>query len=232
MTLTVIDSIVLVALLLGALIGFKQGVVKSAVSFIGLIIVIILAWNLKNPVSEFLYLHLPFFNLGTQTALFNIIIYELIAFLLIAILLSVVLRLILVFTGLVEKILNFTIVLGFVSKILGMIFGFVEFYVIIFFILFGFYSLTSLSQTIKDDNITNTILTKTPILSSTVENDVNVIKEIVDLKEQYNSNSDEYNAKVFDIMLKYKLLKKDNAIELINKNKININGSEEILSKY
>src|SRR5574344_2057121 len=103
--LTVIDSAVIIFLLFGAILGFKRGIIKSAVSFIGIIIVIILAFILKNPLSEFMYTHLPFFNIGgnfAEITVLNILVYEALAFLILCIIFGTILKLVVVFTGLVE----------------------------------------------------------------------------------------------------------------------------------
>ena len=59
---SIIDAIIIILLLFGAVFGFRAGVIKSAVSFLGTLLIIFLAFQLKNPISEFLYMHLPFFN--------------------------------------------------------------------------------------------------------------------------------------------------------------------------
>src|SRR5574344_513625 len=113
MNLTVVDSAVIIILLFGALLGFKRGIIKSAVSFIGILIVIVLAFSLKNSLSEFLYTHLPFFNIGGNFAgitVLNILIYETIAFLILAIIFGTILGLIVKLTGIIEKILDLPIV--------------------------------------------------------------------------------------------------------------------------
>ena len=82
--ISIVDSIILILLLFGAIIGFKTGVIKSAVSVLGTILIIYLAFVLKNPISEFMYLHLPFFNFSGDLAgvtVLNILIYEGLAFL-------------------------------------------------------------------------------------------------------------------------------------------------------
>lgn len=232
---TVIDSATIIMLLFGALIGFKRGIIKSAISFIGLIIVLILAFSLKNPLSEFMYTHLPFFNIGGDFAgvtILNILIYETIAFLILAILFGVVLRLIIAFTGIVEKILDLTIVLGFFSKILGLIFGFVETYVIIFVILFVSYNFTNLSNYIDEGKLTSRILNSTPILSDTISKESKSIKEIMALQDTCKNDSHECNLNALDIMLKYEVLKPSTAVKLINENKINISGAMDIVAKY
>src|SRR5574344_1572013 len=192
--LTVIDSAVIVFLLFGALLGFKRGIIKSAVSFVGILIVIGLSFSLKNSLSEFLYTHLPFFNIGGSFAgisILNVLIYETIAFLLLAILFSTVLGLVIKLTGIIEKILDLTIVLGFFSKILGLLFGFVTTYIIIFAILFVCYNFTDFSNYIAEGNITSRILDSTPILTNSIDSENKTIKEIMNLKDECGDNKNE-----------------------------------------
>ena len=136
---SIVDSIIIILLLFGALIGFKTGVIKSAVSFLGTILIIYLAFVLKNPISEFMYLHLPFFNFSGELAgvtVLNVLIYEGLAFLICFAILEILLKVVVFASGILEKILRLTIVFGLFSKILGLIFGFVEYYCIIFACLF------------------------------------------------------------------------------------------------
>ena len=130
-----IDVICILFLLMGAVVGLKRGVIKSATMFIGAIIVIFLAFSLKNPVAKLMYTYLPFFNFAGNfegLSVLNIIIYEALAFALVYIVLMSVLQVLIKITGIFEKILDFTIILGIPSKILGAIFGFLEAYLFLF----------------------------------------------------------------------------------------------------
>ena len=122
---SIVDSIIIIMLLFGAVIGFKTGVIKSAVSFLGTLLIIYLAFALKNPISEFMYLHLPFFNFSGDLAgvtVLNVLIYEGLAFLICFAILEILLKVVIFASGILEKILRLTIVFGLFSKILGLIF--------------------------------------------------------------------------------------------------------------
>ena len=134
-----IDIILVLILFAGAIVGFKRGVIKSAVTFIGAIVVIVLAFSLKNPISKLLYSFLPFFNFAGDfegLTTLNIIIYEAIAFVLVYVILMAILQILIKITGVFEHILNFTIILGIPSKLLGAVFGFFEAYLFVFVALF------------------------------------------------------------------------------------------------
>jgi len=230
--LSTIDVIILGLLLLGALFGFKKGIIKSIVSLALMIIAIIIAWFLKNPIASVMYTKLPIFNFTSSTSLINIIIYEMIAFLIIAIILLIIVRVILFFTHLVDKILSLTKSMGFLSKILGMIFGFVEMYVFIFIGLFLLYNFTNVYKTIDSSTFAIRMLNSTPILSPMVESEKSAFDEIYSLKSNFKEDDEEYNKKLFETLIKYKVISVNTAKELIKAEKININGADEILKKY
>ena len=84
--MNVTDIVILIALALGAIGGFKSGVIKKTANFVGIFIIIILSFYLKNYLSVIMYENLPFFNfwgLLTGLEILNVILYELIAFLLV-----------------------------------------------------------------------------------------------------------------------------------------------------
>jgi uncharacterized membrane protein required for colicin V production len=231
-----VDIVIVLILIFGALVGLKRGIIKSVVSFIGLIIVFGLAFYFKNALSEFLYTHLPFFKFTGDFAnlsLINIIIYEIIAFLILVIIFGTVLKLVLVVTGIVEKVLDLTVVLGFVSRLLGLVFGLIETYIILFIVLFILNSIPLTNQYIEDSYLSERILNSTPVLSKSFINENNAINEFSDLAKECNdTNSYECNIKSLDILLKYGVLKPESAEKLINEGKININGALDIVKNY
>ena len=110
--MNIIDVVIVLFLAMGLIVGFKRGIFKSAVMFLGTILVFVLAFYLKNPLSELMYTYLPFFPLGGTFAgvqVFNILLYEALAFFLVYIILMAVLHIIIKITGIFEKILKFTI---------------------------------------------------------------------------------------------------------------------------
>ena len=79
MSLNIVDAIIILTILLGGVIGFKEGAIKKLTSIIGLVIVVVLSFMFKNPLSVFFYENLPFFDLwgvfkGIQVL--NILFYE------------------------------------------------------------------------------------------------------------------------------------------------------------
>jgi len=233
--ISVIDTIILILLLFGALLGFKKGVIKSAVSFFGTLFIIFLAFKLKNPISEFMYLHLPFFNFGGELAgvtVFNVLIYEGIAFLLCFTVLEILLKTVIFVSGILEIVLRLTVVFGLFSKMLGLIFGFIEYYVIVFA---GLFILNCFSQTamyINESKLASNILNNTPLLGSYFQEPKQAIDEILELSTTYKNDKEGYNRKAFEILIKYHILDEKRANKLIESKKIDISNASEIIDKY
>jgi uncharacterized membrane protein required for colicin V production len=218
--MSVIDSVIILFLLLGAVLGFKRGVIKSVISLVGTILVIVLSFTLKDPISVLLYTYLPFFNIGIPAL--NILIYEAIAFLIVFAVLMSILKVIIKLSGLIEMILKFTIVLSIPSKILGAIFGFIEYYIFAFIILFILAQLNVQTSLIMESKLANKILSNTPVMSSVLEESYEGIKELVSMNKNNkdSQNKNELNEEALKIMVKYNIISQDNVDKLIDKGKL------------
>ena len=234
---TIVDACIILILGIGAIVGFKRGVIQSAAQFLGTLAVIIIAYYLKNPISEFFYTYLPFFNFSGAlegVTVLNIIIYEAIAYIVIILLLWAILRVIIVITGLLELILKMTVVLSIPSKLLGIIFGLAEAYIVLFVILFCANQIFMANNQKIDSKYASVILNNTPLLSEKVSNAYNSVDEVLSMASKYQDTEDknEYNKEALDILLKNKFITVDAATKLIEKEKLEITGAEEILNKY
>ena len=236
--MSIIDILIIIFILLGASIGFKQGFTKSLVSFVGIIIVTILAYLLKNPVSEFLMSIGPFFNFGgviKGVTVLNIAVYEIIAFILVFTILMIALKALLLVTGILETILKFTIILGIPSKILGAVVGALKNYVIVFFVLY-LLSMPNFVDVgfVKDSNFREPILKNTPLLSMVADSSLKVLDEFKGLSDKYvdTDDSNEFNLETLDLFLKYKVVTVDTVKKLDESGKINIKGIESVIDKY
>lgn len=232
---TTIDIIIVLILLMGAVIGFKRGVIKSAVTFIGAIVVIILAFYLKNPLSKLMYTYLPFFNFVGDfegITVLNIVIYEALAFVIVYVILMSILQILIGVTGVIEKVLNFTIVLGIPSKLLGALFGFFETYLFVFVALFLLSQIPVTNAYMKDSFVADKIANSSPILSGISENYYRAFEEILGINDQNIHDKNEYNRQSLDILLKYDIVDVDSARDLIDSGKLSIDNAEGILNKY
>lgn len=236
--MNIVDAIIILMVLASGVAGFKRGVLKQTVSTVGFVIVVILAFYLKNPIAEFLSLHLPFFTFGgafANTASFNIILYQLISFILVVIVLEAILSVFIKITGIIEKILKFTIILGIPSKILGFVVGIVEGFIITFLILF-FLRQPGFNLKIFDDSkLTDKILNSTPVLSQVAGGFVDTFHDLYELgNDYYEQKMDEntLNLKSIDVMLEHKIITPNYVIKLVDANKIEITGIDNVINKY
>ena len=234
---SIVDAIIILFLLLGAAIGFKRGVIKSDTIFIGIIIVIVLSYYLKNPLSKLMYTYLPFFQFKgflEGVTVLNILIYEALAFLIVFLILNTLLHVVIKITGIVEMILKFTIILGIPSKMLGAIFGLLEQFIYLFVFLFLLSRLSITAPYIQESMLGNKILNSTPILSNVVEASYQSFQEIYSLKEKYQNtpNKNEYNKEALDILLKYSIITPEGAENLVENKKLDIDGVDDIIQKY
>ena len=225
--MNVVDVIIIALLILGGVAGFKAGVIKKLTDFIGMFVVIILAFYLKNYISVIMYENLPFFNFfglinGIDTL--NILLYEVIAFLVIFIALLFVLKVVLMLTDLVKKILKATVILSIPSKLLGIVVGVIEMYVYLFLILV----IVSLpifdSSFLKDSKMNNFILNNTPVLSGVSEEIIDIYGDVYNIIDnRKNKTNEQLNEEILKVLIDKKVVTKESAKKLVDKNKIHIN---------
>ena len=235
--MTIVDAIVILFLLLGAVLGFKKGAIRSLVGLVGTIAVVVIAYYLKNPVAELLYNFVPFFDFsGSWQGLvtLNILLYEGIAYVLVFVILYGILSLILKLTGIIEKVLTMTIILGIPSKIIGAILGFLEAVVFSFIILFVLLQFNGSHTWIKESSVAMSILDKTPLIGTMVSDTYDAILEISDLDEKYKDSNDldAYNGEILSIMLKYHVITPESARKLIEDDKLNFAGADAIVNTF
>ena len=235
MNLNIVDVIIILIILLGGLVGFKEGAIKKLTSIIGLIAVVILSFMLKNYLSVFFYENLPFFNLwgifkGIQVL--NIVFYELLAFAIISSVLTLIYRVVLGITGIIENILKATVILSIPSKILGFFIGLFEYYIWIYLFLF---ILTLPVFNIKDIYESKTamfMITKTPILSKYTGKTVDIYNDLYSIIDNRESKTNEQvNEEAMELMLKHDIITPESAQKLIERNKVIVND-DSFIDKY
>ena len=236
--MSIVDVLIVIFILAGALTGFRQGFTKSLVNFVGVILIILLAFLFKNSVSLFLMKIFPFFPFGgiiKGVTVLNIVLYEVLAFALVFSILMIVFKILSVVSGIFEKILAFTIVLGIPSKILGMIVGIIKNYVIVFFVMY-FLAMPNFAEVsiVNNSKLKAPILKNTPGLSLVAEDALKVFDEFAELSHKYKDSYDnnEFNLETLDLFLKYKVTTVETVRELIKSGKISINGIDNVLNKY
>lgn len=219
-----VDIVILLFLGFGFVIGFRRGFTRELVSFVGLVVITILSFILKNPISVLMYKNLPFFKFNyliKGATVINILFYEIIAFLIVFSILLIILKILIKITKIFEKILKMTIVLGIPSKILGGIVGIIKNYILTFIVLYVL-ALPIFSLDIKNTIIGDKILSNSPGLSDVTNNTVQVFDEFSTLVDKYKqeNNTEKFNQESLDLLIKYNIISKDNAIDLIDSGKI------------
>lgn len=235
--MNIVDVLIILIIACCAVVGFKRGVFKELVMTVGFLLVFIISYLFKNPVAEILSLRLPFLEFGEtikNSAVFNIIFYQFIAFILVFFIVMVLFKVLLSISGFIEKVLNFTIILGIPSKILGAIVGGIEGYIIAFVVVFV------LNQPILDVGIMsgskmkNFVLNSTPGLTQIVSSVGNTVEDIHDLMEDkaYEKDVDKFNRDAIEIMLKHKMVKVKYIEKLQDAGKIKVPGLNNVIEKY
>ena len=233
--MNIVDIIIILMILFGAVVGFKQGAIKRATSFLGTFIVLAVAFALKNPLSVLMYENLPFFKFGgliKGVDVINVLIYELLAFFIVAGVLTLILKVLITITGLIEKLLKMTIFLSIPSKLLGIFVGAIEYFVYVFLVLV-FLNLPAFNiKIVKESEYGNKILNETPFLSSLVGTTIDTYTEVYNVLHENRTMSDvEINEKILDLYLDKGVITVDSAQKLIDMNKIYIEDAS-ILDKY
>jgi len=235
MVLNVVDAFIIILIILGGIVGFKNGAIKEGTKFIGLFAIIIISFLLKDRLMILLYENLPFFNFFGMLkgiSVISILLYQLISFLIIFLALFFLLRVLLVITGLIEWLLKFTIFLSIPSKLIGIIVGIIEYYIYIFIILYVLnIPLLNLNY-VTESKIGNFILNNTPILSDMVDDTVEVYKDVWNIiKDKEGKTNKEINTLVLATLLDNELITIESAKKLVLTNKITIED-ESILENY
>ena len=219
-----VDLIILGLILMGAFVGF--------------IVCIVIAFLMKNPLSAFLYEHLPFFSIGgifKGIVAINILVYEVLSFFIVLSMLLIILSILKFVTKIFEKILKMTIILGIPSKILGAILGGAKWVVISYAVLFIMALPVFNTNYLKESVICKGVLRYTPILSTIANKSLDVFNEFNDLKNKYKTEKDtnKFNLESLDLLLKYDIIDIDVADSLYEKGKFKtIKNVEIVLDKY
>ena len=225
---TVIDVIIIVFLLLGALAGWKKGLIKSLVNFVGLIAVVILSFYFKTFLANFFIDKLPFFNFigleGLSSA--NILIYNIIAFVIVFVILYCILNIIISITGFIDTLLKFTVIWIIPSKILGAIVGLLETWLFVYLLVFVLSAFSLTSSYVLDSKVSNIVLDYTPVINNifgdTTKAIKNVYNNIEEFKKDDTKTTQDLDLRILQIEITYGLITKDKAQELIDSGKIDL----------
>lgn len=237
--MNIIDIGIIVVLIMFFIVGWKHGVIKEAVSLIGLIVIFVIAFTFKEEIGNVLCKYLPFFNFeGNIKGLvsLNILMYQMIGFTIIYSVLFVVYQIILKISGVFQKIINWTIILALPSKLGGALIGLLEGYIIIFAVLLVALIPLKESDIIKQSKGTELIIYKTPIVSNYTKNITTTISDVYNLADDLVSEKltiNKANLEIIDTMIEYDIVSKKTVEQLVVLDKLkDVKGLDKVLEKY
>ena len=231
--MNIISAVIILIVLFYVVLGFKRGVIKTGVSLVGSIAILIISFVLKDYIANFLIEKLPFFNFGgifEGITSINILMYDMISFIVVFIILYCILNIVITISGLVEKVLKLTIVLAIPSKILGALLGLIEGVIAAFLVTFVLLHLGPTEQYVMKSPLAIVLLERTPFIGRMTTSTTLALEDINNivnsLKEDDNRSAANYE--VLHKMIHYKVITVEEAQNLITNKKIQFDNEIEI----
>ena len=231
--MNIISAVIILIVLLYVVLGFKRGVIKTGVSLIGTIAILIISYVLKDVIANFLMEKLPFFNFGgifDGITSINVLMYNMISFIVVFVILYCILNILITLSGLVEKILKITVILAIPSKILGALLGLIEGVLVAFLITFVLLHLAPTEKYVMDSPLAIVLLERTPFIgrmtTSTTLALEDINKIVNSLKE--DDNRSEANYEVLHKLIYWKVITVEEAQKLIDNKKIEFEKDIEL----
>lgn len=230
----VLDIGIVLILIMFILIGLKNGVIKQAVSLVGLIVMFIVAYKFKGMLGDFFCKIFPFDilpgEIGKLTSL-NIIIYEMLSFVILLFLLFLIFEVVIGISSGLSKLVDATLILIIPSRILGAVVGFIEGYILLFILLLFLIIPTSSLTGFKDSSLAPKIVYHSPVLTEATKSFTKPTEEVMSLITSVNKKEltiEEANEKLLEIELNYDIVSKDTVEEI--KDKLKIENIDEIIN--
>jgi hypothetical protein len=237
--MNIIDVLIILVLIISFIVGMGKGIIKSSISFIGLVIILVLSFVFKDNIGNNLCKYLPFIHFGgklTGITTINILLYQTIGFLIIFSFLYIIYTIVVKLSSLLQKLLNSTIILKLPSKLLGGVVQLFEGYLIVFIVLLVLSVIMLDNPLLNKSYLRNKILKNTPIISQHTNKAVKSTDEIYNLVIKVDKKKitiNEANLKIVDLMLKHKVVSKKTIEQLIVLDKLDeIKNLDKVLKKY
>ena len=232
-----IDFIIVAIIIIGGYRGFKYGGISAAVNLVGTIFVFVAAFYLKNPIAVLMYENLQFYKFGGMfngISSLNILFYEAVAFVIAMIIFIVIIALIVKLTHLLDKIINMTMILALPSKLLGLVLGALQYYVVVYFVLFILLQIPFTGKYITESTVVHGIVDKTPLLSNVTNELYTTYNEVYDVCKKNDNKQDREQAdyEALDVLMKHEIVTPKSVKKLKEKKKINITNVDELIQKY
>ena len=235
--MSIVDIVLIVLFVYAAYKGWKTGGISSLINLVGTLLVIVGSYFLKDPVSVLLYKNLPFFSFGGLFAgisSINIVVYEIISYLICCSVLGALLAILVKVTGIIDKIVNKTIILSLPSKLLGVLASVAQCFITSFVCLFILAQVPFTAKYINESSTSKFFIEHTPVLSALTNDVYRTATEIYDIAIKADGEPDKTKANydALEVLLKYKVISTKNAKDLLDKGKLKVENSEELLEKY
>lgn len=223
--MTIVDIITLVLIGIGALVGFKKGVIRTFVQLIGIVSISIVAFQFKGVLGNVLIRNLPFFNFGgavNELYSLNLLFYQGVAFVVIWVLMYCLLNILIDLSGIIDMLLKLTIVLAIPSKIMGAIIGAVEMIIFIFILGFSMLQFNHTQKFVMDSKVLRPIVERTPVVNAIFAPAIAASENIYDAVVKYKDtqNSLESNLEIIRALIKYQVVSDDIVQECIDNGKL------------
>lgn len=170
-----LDILILLLLLAGLFVGAKRGLIVQLIHMTGFVIALFVAYTYYKPLAEKFVLWIPYPAVDSGSTLTIAIdrldldqtFYQLIAFALIFFVIKFALQLV----ASMFDFLKYLPVLGFFSKITGAILGFIEFYILLFIVLYilALLPIAPFQNLMQNSTLASYLLEHTPFLSEKVK---------------------------------------------------------------
>lgn len=237
--MNVLDIGVILILLMFAIVGFKQGVIRELFALVGIILIFYVAFYLSGMAGDILCLTLPFIDFKGSIegmSAINLLLYQALAFILIFAVLLSVYEIILKVSKALQKIVNLTIILWLPSKLLGGIVGLLKGYILVFIILLVLIIPFGGSSLYETSKFADKIVFGTPVLSNSIGSITKSTREVYSLADRVireDISVNEANLETIDILLEHDIVNKKTVKELVRQGKlVNVNNYDKVLNKY
>ena len=223
--IAIVVSIFVILIIISDIIdGYKKGFLESGVKFLKTLVAMLIAYFCKAPLSKYMYLNLPFFQLEgifKGVSSLNVIIYEIIAFFVIFALVLLIINIVSAILKLDEKVLRLVSIIGVPNKIMGAVINGLKSIVLLYFGLSLFFVGANFMKWDVGESL-GTYIVEMPLLKNTFGNILDSCNEITDLAVEYENIQDkeELNNKSIDILLEYDIISEENLELLIESGKI------------
>ena len=137
-------------------------------------------------------------------------------------------------THLLDKLVNMTVILALPSKIFGLILGAIQYYIVVYFILFILLQIPVTNKYINDSEIIHGVVDNTPLLSEITNELYSTYNEVYQVcvthQEDTDKNTADYIA--LDTLMKHEIITPESVKVLKEQNKITIKDVDVLIEKY